>query len=499
MSNEIKIELRNICKQFPGVKALDNVSFSIRAGETHSIIGENGAGKSTLMKILAGAHTQSSGEIYIDGRKVELANPRDAINLGIGIVYQELNNFAQLKVCENLFANRKPKKHGLLSQTELRQAARKLLDEYGMGHIDENSTMSDLSLGSQQMIEIVGLLSKNVKIVILDEPTSALTEVEVHKLFMLIGDMKKKGVTILYISHKLDEVLKLSQMITVLKDGRHIITFENSENVKKNILVNYMVGRDVEYDYKVGSSRIGDELFRVVDLSSGQKVNQVSFRLRAGEILGVAGLEGAGRTELLETIFGWRICTGGEMYLRGQRIEIRNPKDAKKNRFAYLTKERKTLGLFLPLSLSNNIIAASIKKFSRVFILDVRKAEKNAMDYIDALQIKTAGTKQKVMNLSGGNQQKVLLSMWLTADPDIILIDEPTRGVDVGAKAEIHFLLREIVKQGKGIIMVSSEMPELMASCDRAIVMFEGKVTGELSNLEMSERVMMGMASGMVQ
>ena len=490
------IELKNVSKGFPGVKALNDVSFNIKKNSVHCIIGENGAGKSTLMKILSGAYKRDSGSIMLDGAELNPTFPGDALKAGIGIVYQELNNFSHLDVASNLFIGRFPKKGGRIDYKTMYIEAEKLLALFGLKHIKPTDTMNQISLGAQQMVEIAKLLSINVKLMILDEPTSALTDKEVELLYELIDQVKKKDVSIVYISHKLDEILHLADEITVLKDGQHVTTFANHEGLTKDDLVRYMVGRDVVFDYGIGTTEIKEEILKVKNLSSGTKLKDVSFSLRKGEILGFAGLEGSGRTEVMETIFGWRKKTDGTIEINGKEVKINSPIDAKKNGIAYITKERKTLGLFLELSAEDNMSAANGKGFIKKGLVDYKAITENAKVYQKKMQIKLSDEKQKVGNLSGGNQQKVLLSMWMCANPDIILIDEPTRGIEVGAKAEIHLLLRRLVGEGKAIIMVSSEMPEIMASCDRVLVFHHGRITGELSNKEATENQMMRLASG---
>ena len=490
------IRLDGITKVFPGVRALNGVSFEIKQGDVHCIIGENGAGKSTMIKILAGVQGCDGGHVEIFGEKVAFKSPEDAKRFGIGVVYQELSNFMHLDVASNLFAGSLPRKAGRIDYPTLYRSAREILDACGLSYIDERADMNTLSLGSQQMVEIASLMHENARIVILDEPTSALTQVEVSKLFELIHSMKEKGVTIIYISHRLDEVVELADALTVLKDGEHVITMPMTGEVTKDDMVRYMVGRDVTYDYKVGSTEIGKVLLDVENLSSGKAMHDISFQLREGEILGIAGLEGSGRTELLETLFGCREATGGRVRIQDRDVRIRNPYDAKKNRLAYITKERKILGLFLRLDVQQNIAAASTERYTSGGVVRYNMIAENAKKYIKAMSIKCSGLVQKVMNLSGGNQQKVLLSMWLAADPDIVMIDEPTRGVDVGAKAEFLLLLRDVVSRNKGVIMVSSELPEIMASCDRVMVMYEGKCMGILDNSELSEEKIMAMASG---
>jgi len=494
------VHLTGITKRFPGVVALKNVGFSITQGEVHCLVGENGAGKSTLIKLLAGVEQADEGTIELFGQTVCFRSPEEALRAGVGVVYQELSNFVHLDVATNLNANDFPMKNGIIDYRALYKRTREHLDDCGLHYINEKSTMRELSLGTQQMVEIASLLGQNAKVVILDEPTSALTEVEVEKLYELIRRMKQQGVTIIYISHRLDEVLHLADTITVLKDGEHVITFPRDEQTTKERLVRYMVGRDVEFDYRTSRTAQSDILLEAKELSSGDKLQRASFVLHKGEILGIAGLEGSGRTELLETLFGWRPASSGEIWLEGKKIRVHSPIDAKKHGFAYITKDRKLLGLFLKQDVKTNITAASENRYKKAGLISYSKITFNAKHYVDAMRIKCATLTQLVMNLSGGNQQKVLLSMWLADDPKIMLIDEPTRGVDVGAKAEIHALLRSIAAQGKGILMVSSELPEIMASCDRVIVMFEGKISGELDNdKQLSEERMISLASGMTE
>jgi ABC-type sugar transport system ATPase subunit len=495
--SETAVSLKNLLMLFPGVKALNNVSFDIKKGEIHAIVGENGAGKSTLIKILAGAQGATGGEIELFGKKVHFRSPEDAKKYGIGVVYQELSNFIHLDVMHNLLCGNLPKKGLFTDYKTAYLRAREILDRAGISHIKERAVMRDLSLGNQQMVEIAGLLNEDAKIVIFDEPTSALNNVEVDRLFEIIKSMKERGVTIIYISHRLDEVLDKADSYTVLKDGKHVITAAMDDSVTKETLVRYMVGRDVEYDFKVGSTPVGEVLLEAEDLSCGNLVQHASFNVRCGEILGIAGLEGSGRTELLETLYGWRKPTGGSIKIKGKPIRIRSAAQMKKNGLAYMTKERKLLGLFLSLNVQQNISAASTEKHIRKGLVNYRAIADNARKYINAMEIKCSGLGHQAVKLSGGNQQKVLLSMWLSADPDVLLIDEPTRGVDVGAKTEIHTLLREIAGRGKAVIEVSSELPEIMASCDRVLVMYEGRIVKELKNEELNEERIMNLASGL--
>lgn len=494
---ETAIRFEHVGKAFPGVKALDDVSFAISAGEVHCIVGENGAGKSTLIKILAGVNRIDEGRVILFDRKTSFRGPDDAKKAGVGVVYQELSNFIHLDVASNLFCNNLPRRGALIDYQRLYRDAREALDSCGLKTIDEHSLMKDISLGAQQMVEIARLINEEARVVILDEPTSALTEIEVQKLYELIGRMKADGITIIYISHRLDEVLELADTITVLKDGRHVVTFPRDADTTKDLLVRHMVGRDVEFDYRGAAGARGECVLEAQALSSGKALREVSFQLRRGEILGIAGLEGSGRTEVLEALFGWREITGGRVLLKGKPCAIKSPIDAKARGLAYITKERKTLGLFLGLDVQTNIAAASPRKYERRGVIRYRRIADNARRYVQAMRIKCSDLKQKTMNLSGGNQQKVLLSMWLSNSPEILLIDEPTRGVDVGAKAEIHGLLRGIVNEGKSVIIVSSELPEILASCDRVMVMYEGRLMDVLeNNSELSEERIMQLASG---
>jgi ABC-type sugar transport system ATPase subunit len=495
--SETAIRFEHVGKLFPGVKALNDVTFEIASGQVHCIVGENGAGKSTLIKILAGVNSVDEGHTYLFEKRVRFRSPEEAKKAGIGVVYQELSNFVHLDVASNLFCNNLPTKRGAINYKHLHQKAREALDICGLSYISERSIMKDISLGSQQMVEIARLINENARVVILDEPTSALTEIEVKKLYELIERMKNQGITIIYISHRLDEVLELADSITVLKDGEHVITFRRDNSTTKNMLVRYMVGRDVEFDYRTGETAPGNVVLEVASLSSGKQLQDISFQLRRGEILGVAGLEGSGRTEILETLFGWRERTNGRIFIEGKPKDIKNPVVAKRHGMAYITKERKLQGLFLRLDVKTNIAAASPKRYEEKGIIRYKRISENARHYVDAMRIKCTDLKQKTMNLSGGNQQKVLLSMWLANDPEILLIDEPTRGVDVGAKAEIHALLRGIVSKGKSVIIVSSELPEILASCDRVMVMYEGRLMDILDNdANLTEERIMQLASG---
>lgn len=494
--DNVMIKLEHISKLFPGVRALDDVSFEIQRGTTHCIIGENGAGKSTMMKILSGVQPATSGELYVDGKAIHFTCPQDALDAGIGTVYQELSNYPQLDVARNLFSGALPKKGGAIDWGTLYKQTREILDRFDLGHVDPKDMMMSHSLGTQQMIEIAKLVIRDVKVIILDEPTSALTNVEIQKLFKLIEEMKQKGVTVLFISHKLDEVKYLADEITVMKDGKHVITMPNTDDVTEQVMIRHMVGRDVGYDYKAGTTEAGELLLEVEGITSGKSVQNAGFTLHRGEVIGIAGLEGSGRTELFECIVGWRKKSAGTVKLSGKELHIKSPVDSRRNKIGYITKERKLLGLFLPMTVMDNTSAVANRRLSKKGIVQYGQRKENAQKFADSMHTKISGLMQKVMNLSGGNQQKVLLSMWMSDEPEVLLVDEPTRGVDVGAKSEIHALLRESARQGKGIVIISSEMTELMASCDRIIVMHEGKVKGELKLGEYSEEKIMNLAYG---
>lgn len=498
MSENLALRLTNVSKSFPGVQALSDVTFDVRAGEVHCLIGENGAGKSTLIKILAGVQRSDGGTIELFGDKVDFSSPIESLNSGIGVVYQELSNFKSLDVAHNIFPNRIHARHGVIDRNQLHAEARKRLDALGLKDVDTQSPMEDISLGQQQMVEIARLVGDNARIMILDEPTSALTEAESEVLFELIEQMKQRGITVIYISHRLDEVLRLSDSITILKDGTHVTTFTNGPEVTKDDLVRGMVGREVVTDYRVLDQILGETALELRNLSSEGAVSDVSFELKRGEVLGIAGLEGSGRTAVLESVFGLREVTSGQILLNSSPVEIKNPIEAKKKGLAYITKDRRNLGLFLGLPVQTNIIAASQEKGVKGGLINKNLVASAAEYYVDAMSIKCSSLDQEVLNLSGGNQQKVLLSMWMNTDPQIIMIDEPTRGIDVSAKAEIHRLLHEFVEEGNSVLLVSSELTELMASCDRILVMHEGKLVGDLPNNEkISEEQIMALASGL--
>jgi inositol transport system ATP-binding protein len=493
--NENILEMKSVCKSFPGVKALDEVNFSVRKGEIHALVGENGAGKSTLMKILSGAYHLDQGEIVINGKKVTINNARDANRLGVSIVYQELSNFPAMSVAENIFVGNYPKKsHGAIDYKELKSRTKKALDDYELVDLKPQIPVRQLSIGRQQVVEILKATSRNSRLLILDEPTSALTETETELLFDIMRRLKQNGVSIIYISHRLDEIFEICDRVTVLRDGCFIKSLIVKDTDKEEI-VRYMVGREVAYNYGAHSTEPGDVLLEVQKLNFGQFVKDVSFELRSGEVLGVAGLEGAGRTELLECLFGVLKKDSGKILIDGKEVSIDSPIRAKQHGFAYITKERKKAGLFIGLSVNKNIASGNLRKFANHAFIDFTKAKENSSYYVERFSIKTPKLSTPVMSLSGGNQQKVLLASWFTSNPRILFVDEPTRGIDVGTKEQIHKLIRELAKEGVGIVMISSDLPEILGASDRVMVMYEGSVTGMLDNRDLSEETIVKLAS----
>ena len=499
-NREIALSLKGVSKAFPGVKALDNVQFELRKGEVHALIGENGAGKSTLIKIISGLYTKDAGEIMIDGKINELGTPHRAQDAGIAVVYQELSNFPDMSIAENIAVGLFPiNKIGAIDYKAVVQRTKELLAEFDMESLDPNKKVRDLSVGRQQLVEILKALGRNSKILILDEPTSALTTHETDLLFKTVKKLQARGVSIIYISHRLDELYEICDRVTIFRDGTYIDTLDVAGTTKSD-LVKLMVGRDVAYEYGAHTTPVGEVLFDVTDLSYSSHVKNVSFQLRAGEVLGIAGLEGAGRTELAETLFGVRRKSGGKTVVCGKEVNIANTLIAKQNNIAYITKDRKQVGLFLDDTIDRNIISANLDKFVKHKFINFRKASENSAYYWKRFNIRTPSLKKIVRGLSGGNQQKVLLAMWFTRNPKILIIDEPTRGIDVGAKEEIHRLIRQLAAKGAGIIMITSDLPELLGASDRIMVMYEGSVTSTLeNNASVTEDQIVALSSGIVE
>lgn len=497
-SMEYVLELKNIYKSFPGVKVLEDVTLQVRPGEVHALMGENGAGKSTLMKILMGIYKADQGSIFLEGEETVIHGPKDAMSKGISMIHQELNTVLDMEVAENVFVGRELLKKGMeklkiVDIARMREETGKYFREMNID-IDPRAKMRTLSVAEMQLVEIVKAISLNSKIIVMDEPTSAITEKEAAVLFTQIERLKKQGVAIIYISHKMDEIFRISDTITVLRDGQWIGT-KPAKELDNDMLIKMMVGRELTDIYPKDPVEIGDVILEVKNLSRGKKVQDASFSLRKGEVLGIAGLVGAGRSELVETIFGLYPKTGGQIFLHGKEVHIKNSADAIKNKMALITEDRKQTGLNLIVSVKENIASVSIGKLSTHGIVNDKKINEVSEKYIKELKIKTPDGNAIVGNLSGGNQQKVVLAKWLLDEPDIIIFDEPTRGIDIGAKRDIYLLINNLAKEGKAVIVISSEMAEVMGICDRILVMAEGRINGEVRREEFSQEVIMGYAS----
>lgn len=485
----------NVSKQFPGTLALDGVQLELLRGEIHAVMGENGAGKSTLMKILSGVHLADSGQIMMDGAPIAPTNPRDALMLGIATVYQELSMVPTLTVAENIFPGHLPTNRlGMVNYRQLYQNAVQILDKMNV-HVDPRALVETLSIANQQLIEISKALSSNCKVLILDEPTSALTDTEADHLLNLLRRLASEGVSILYISHKLNEVFALAQRVTVLRDGKYIGT-ETVADVTPDHIIRMMVGRELGAMYPEKTSEVGSVLLDVQDLRLPNADVSNSFQLKQGEVLGFAGLIGSGRSELARAIFGADPKTGGQLFLNGAPVDFRSPQDAIRHGVGYLPEDRKAAGLFLDMSIRLNVEAAVIPEVSSNGFLAPAKEKVLAEGYVQQLAISTPGIEQEVRRLSGGNQQKALLAKWLAIKPKILIVDEPTRGIDVGAKKEIHFLLRRLVESGVGVIIISSELPEILGMSDRILVMHEGRIAAEYMADDATEEKIIRSASG---
>jgi len=490
------ITVQDVSKSFPGVHALSHVHFELLAGEVHALVGENGAGKSTLMKILAGAYSKDSGEILYNGKPVNFAGPRDAQAMGIGIIYQELNLMNHLTVAQNIFIGREPRgRFGLfLDEDALNRQASEILGHLNLS-LNPRTVVGSLTVAKQQMVEIAKALSYDSRVLIMDEPTSALNDAEVEDLFKLIRDLKAKGVGIIYISHKLDELDRVSDRVTVLRDGEYVGTVTMATTSIETI-ISMMVGRHL-MDVPATHHQVQAEVaLEVKDLNCGPLVRNVSFALHRGEILGFAGLMGAGRTEVARAVFGADRPQSGEIVVRGRRAHISTPAQAVAAGIGYLSEDRKRFGLATGMDLEANVVMANLRKYlSFAFFMRRQEIREVVTSFVKVLNIRTPSTTQLVRNLSGGNQQKVVVAKWLARDCDILFFDEPTRGIDVGAKTEIYKLLRSLADQGKAIVMISSELPEILRMSDRIVVMCEGRVTGELMRKDATQERIMALAT----
>jgi ribose transport system ATP-binding protein len=471
--------MTNIQKRFPGVHALDDAQIEVRQGQVHGLIGENGAGKSTLMKVLAGIYEKDEGTVVVKGKNVSYNTPTDALNDGVCMIHQELNLLPHLTVADNIYIGREPKKGIFLDSKKTIADARAVLESLNLD-IDPEVQVSRLSVAKQQMVEIAKALTYDADVLIMDEPTAALTESEIEDLFRFINDLKAKNVAIVYISHRLEELKQITDVVTVMRDGQYIDTVKTSETELSEI-ISMMVGRTIYVAPKAHSmvEPNAPVVMRVENFESPD-VHGVSFDLYRGEILGLAGLMGAGRTETARLIFGADPKTGGQIFINGEEVRINSPIDAVGHGIGYLSEDRKTFGLAVGLSVADNTVMASLEHYMRGIVVDEKKIAAAASDMVDKIGIKTPSLKQLVRNLSGGNQQKVVVAKWLVRDCDILIFDEPTRGIDVGAKSEIYKLMNQLISEGKSIIMISSEMPELLRMSDRIVVMNEGYKTGEV-------------------
>lgn len=468
------LRMEGMYKVFGGTQALDNVSFDLKAGEVHVLMGENGAGKSTLIKTLAGAYRCDKGQIYLDDQPITITNPLQAKNLGIRVIYQEFNLMPGLTVAENIFLGDPQERHGFLDHKSMFKAAQESLDRLGV-NLDARRKVKYLSVAEQQMVEIVKAVSQHVQILVLDEPTAALTQRETARLFEIVADLKQKGVGLIFISHRFEEVYRLADRITVMRDGKYVGTWA-ANALAPDDLITQMVGRELKEIFPKVEVPIGETVLSVRNLTVPGKFQDISFDVRRGEIVGFTGLMGAGRTEVVRTLFGAERKTAGEIHYEGQKVEIHSPSDAIAMGWGLVPEDRKRQGIVPFMPISSNILLASAERYTKLGLFRGGKVAGMVADFIRKLRIITDSPQKKVVFLSGGNQQKVVLARWLATEPKLLFLDEPTRGVDVGAKSEIHRLMGEYVKQGNSIVMISSELPEVLGMCDRILVMHEGKL-----------------------
>ena len=496
INSDYLLEMKDINKEFPGVKALDNAQLALKPGSVHALMGENGAGKSTLMKCLFGIYLEDSGEIYFNGERVTFANPKQALEAGISMVHQELNQVKQIRVQDNIWLGRYPKNGLVVNEKKMYKDTKKILEDLGID-VDPRDKIEDLSLSECQMVEIAKAVSYNSKIIVMDEPTSSLTEQEVEHLFRIINKLKADGCGIVYISHKMEEILTICDDVTVMRDGQWISTNPASELTTEKI-INLMVGRDLTNRFPDKDNKPGETILEVKNLTATYQpsINDVSFELRKGEILGVAGLMGSRRTEIVETVFGVRKKESGEIFLHGEKIENNDAKQAIKNGFALLTEDRRKTGIFGVLDIKFNSKIANINNYAnKLGVLDSKKITEDTGWVIDSMKVKTPSQHTLIRSLSGGNQQKVILGRWLLTNPEILMLDEPTRGIDVGAKYEIYQLIIDLAKKDKGIIMISSEMPELLGITDRILVMSNGRVAGIVETKDTNQEEILTLAA----
>ena len=496
MDQPALLEMRNICKSFPGVKALDNVSLTVRPGTVHALMGENGAGKSTLMKCLFGIYSKDSGTITLEGKEVNFKSSKEAMENGVAMVHQELNQALTRTVTDNLWLGRYPKVGGIMvSEGTMRKRTKEIFDQLEV-HVDPKAIMSTMPVSQRQMVEIAKAVSYDAKVIVFDEPTSSLTETEVEHLFRIINMLRDKGCGIIYISHKMEEILRISDEVTIMRDGQYVAT-KPAKDLTMEEIIRLMVGRELTNRFPPKENVPGETILEVEHLSGKYtRLQEASFQLRAGEILGIAGLDGSGRTEVLENLFGSMTKASGTIRLHGKEIKNRNPRESIKNGFALLTEERRATGIFGIRDILDNTVISNLKSYLMGGICLSDKKMRQDTDWaIQAMRIKTPSQKTQIRSLSGGNQQKVIIGRWLLTKPEVLLLDEPTRGIDVGAKYEIYELIINLAKEGKGVIMVSSEMPELLGVCARILVMSGGQLAGEVDAKTTSQEEILTLAA----
>ena len=495
MAEDILLRMTDITKNFPGVKALDRVSLEVERGTVHALMGENGAGKSTLMKCLFGIYSKDEGHIYLEGREVNFKNSKEALLNGVAMVHQELNQALKRSVMDNIWLGRYPTVGGIMvDEKKMYKDTKAVFEELGV-NVDPKRIMSTMPVSQRQMVEIAKAVSYNSKVIVFDEPTSSLTEEEVEHLFRIINMLRDRGVGIIYISHKMAEIKRISDTITVMRDGTHIVTKPAAE-LETGDIIRYMVGRELTNQFPPKTNKIGDVSLEVKNLSAQYSIlKDVSFQAHAGEVLGLAGLDGSGRTETLENIFGNATRKSGEIRLNGKVVRNRNPRESIKNGFALLTEERRATGIFAIENIRENTVISSLKKHLHFGLLSMKSMKADTQWSIEAMHTKTPSQETKIRSLSGGNQQKVIIGRWLLTEPEVLLLDEPTRGIDVGAKYEIYQLILDLANRGKTVLVVSSEMPELLGICDRILVMSGGRLAGEVDARTTTQEEIMTLAA----
>ncbi len=487
------LQLKNITKEYPGVIALNDVSIDFVKGEAHALVGENGAGKSTLIKSCTGAVIPNAGKIVVEGEEFSTLNPQLSEALGIGVIYQEFNLVGELSVAENIFLGRAIRKGIAIDRKAMVREAASIFEMFNID-IDPNALVSSLTVGYQQLVEIAKALSQKANVLIMDEPSAPLTSAEAERLYEVVEKLKEKGVTIIYISHRMEEIFRLTERITVLRDGHKIATVKTSET-NLDDLVKLMVGRELKETYPARKDCISDQVLLDVQNLSGNGIHDLSFQIKKGEVLGFAGLIGAGRTETAELLFGAAKKTGGTVRLKGNEVNPKTPRDAIDSGIALVPEDRKGKGALLEMDIRTNTSIAVLERISKFMTVDMKEEKRIANHYKESIRIKTPSIEQKIKNLSGGNQQKVIIARWLASEPDLVIFDEPTRGIDVGAKSEIYTLVNTLVEDGKAVLMISSEMEEVMGMSDRIIVLCEGRISGELDRKDFKQETIMNFAS----